>query len=209
MNRNILISYIENTVYHPTITKIMTVRNFETISNKCNLDKMCKEIFAVAKFCPAKENNNSIQFLFICVLTQQPKQGPITDWARVTETNTHKTRHFVTSEYLTNSMEMSSSWEAASCEATQEIPKISWNLKVDYRVYKSPPLVPILIQINPLHTTILISLRSILIFSTRLRLGLPSGLLYFCLSHQCPICIPLPPFVLHALSISSSLTWSF
>jgi hypothetical protein len=29
-------------------------------------------------------------------------------------------------------------------------------------------------------------------------------------SHQCPICIPVfpPPFVLHALSISYSLTWS-
>jgi hypothetical protein len=33
-------------------------------------------------------SKNSIQFLFICELTQQP-QGSITKWARVTERNKH------------------------------------------------------------------------------------------------------------------------
>jgi hypothetical protein len=33
--------------------------------------------------------------------------------------------------------------------------------------------------------------------------------LSFWFSHQCPICIRPPPFVLHALPTSSSLTWSF
>jgi hypothetical protein len=47
--------------------------------------------------------------------------------------------------------------------------------QVQYRVHKSPPLVPILRHINPIHS-IPSSLRSILILSTHLRLGLPSGL---------------------------------
>ena len=74
-------------------------------------------------------------------------------------------------------MVQSPSWEANWFAASQEIPRISRNPKVHYRTHKrSPPVYPGPAQspsIYP-HPT---SLRSILILSTHLRLGLPSGLL--------------------------------
>jgi len=55
---------------------------------------------------------------------------------------------------LTYCMEQSPSWEANRFSASQEIPRILWNLKVHYHFYKCPPSDPILGQINLVHAPI-------------------------------------------------------
>jgi hypothetical protein len=81
--------------------------------------------------------------------------------------------------------ELSPSWEAENCAATQEPPSILWNPKVHYRVHESPTLIHILRQINPGHS----------IPSSKIHFNIvhsPTSwssqwALSFWLSHQCPI----------------------
>jgi hypothetical protein len=100
-------------------------------------------------------------------------------------------------------MDLSPSWGEPKSAATQEFPRNSWNPKVHYRVHKSPPPVSILSQINPIHT-IPSYLRSILILSTHLRLGLPSGLFPSGFLTNILYAFLFFPLVLNTLSISSS-----
>jgi len=62
-----------------------------------------------------------------------------------------KDEALITPDIITYSTEQSPSWEANRFSASPEIPRILRNQKVYYRVYNSPPPVPVLNQINPVH----------------------------------------------------------
>jgi hypothetical protein len=80
---------------------------------------------------------------------------------------------------LTDYTKQHPSWKAGILSASQGIPHLLRNPKVHYRVYKSPPLAPILFQFNSLNRHP-VSLRSILILSSHLRLEVASVLFPAC-----------------------------
>ena len=77
---------------------------------------------------------------------------------------------------LTYSMGQNPPLQTNRFSAGQEIPRILWNPKVNYRIHKYPPPVPILSQLDPLHNHTSYFLNTHLILSSQVRLGFPSGL---------------------------------
>jgi hypothetical protein len=77
---------------------------------------------------------------------------------------------------LTYYMEQNPSWEANGFSASHEIPHILWNPKVHYRIQKCPPPVPILNQLEPVHTLTFRFQKIHHNIIPHLRLGLPSDL---------------------------------
>ena len=51
-------------------------------------------------------------------------------------------------------MEQRPSWEASRFSAIQKFPRILYNPQIRYRIYKYPPSVPVLSQINLVHVPI-------------------------------------------------------
>ena len=88
-------------------------------------------------------------------------------------------------------MEQSPSWEANLFAASQKFPAVLWNPKVHYRIHQFPSPVPILSQLDPIHTPTSHFLRSNLIIILPSTPGSPKWSLSPRFSHQNPV-HPLP-----------------
>jgi len=129
-----------------------------------------------------------------------------------TETTTQIHSHFMhllthlLTYLLTYSMKQSPSWEANRFSASQEIPRILWNPKVWITALTSARHLSLTwassIQSIP-------PLRSILLFSSHLRLGLPSGLFPSGFPTKMVFLFCTPLHALHTeLCIKTGTQWS-
>jgi len=94
------------------------------------------------------------------------------------------------------------SWNRVLFQSLSWANRILWNLKVCYRVHKSPPVVPIMSQINPFHSLQPIYLGRSLIIYSHLRLGLTSGHFPSDFPTQTLYASFFPPYVLRVSAIT-------
>ena len=86
-------------------------------------------------------------------------------------------------------LQQSPSWEAKSSTASKEITHILWNPNVHCRVHNSPPPVPALSQIIPVHAFPLYYSKVHLNIILQFTLRSCEFSLYFSFPHQNPVCI--------------------